>query len=103
MTAGRSIWFFEFKGWLASLSAGVQFGYASEDYSRRPADTGLALGFYAARLEKPGDFRQVMFSDGRTGGRSQVRRGEIVLVRQGGRAVGKGVGHKVRTMWVTDR
>lgn len=76
---GRPIWIFEFKGYLASLADEVQFGYASEDYSRRPADTGLALGFYAGRLERPGDFRQVMFSDGRTGGRSQVSRGEIVL------------------------
>src|SRR3546814_4097722 len=76
----RLMWFFEFKGYVASLADDVQFGYASEDYSARAADTGLALGFYAGRLEKPGDFRQVMFSDGRTGGRSQVSRGEIVLV-----------------------
>ena len=76
----RAIWFFEFKGYLTSLASEVQFGYATQDYAAQPADTGLALGFYAGRLEQPGDFRQVMFSDGKTGGASQVSTGEIALV-----------------------
>ena len=76
----RAIWFFEFKGYLTSLASKVQFGYATQDYAAQPADTGLAFGFYAGRLEQPGDFRQVMFSDGKTGGASQVSTGEIALV-----------------------
>src|SRR3546814_2179610 len=61
----RSIWFFEFKGYQSSEAREIQFGYASRDYAKQTADTGLACPFYAARLQKPGDWRQVMFSDGK--------------------------------------
>lgn len=74
-----TIWFFECKGYLESLAAEVQMGWATSDYRRRPADTGLAIPFYAARLINPGQFRRVMFQDGKTGGRSQVSFGEVEL------------------------
>src|SRR3546814_10316889 len=76
----RSIWFFEFKGYQSSEAREIQFGYASRDYAKQTADTGLACPFYAARLQKPADWRQVMFSAGKTSGRSRVSYGEVTLL-----------------------
>src|SRR3546814_19258315 len=76
----RSIWFFEFKGYQSSEAREIQFGYASRDYAKQTADTGLACPFYAARLQKPGDWRQVMLSAGKTTGRPPVSYGEVTLL-----------------------